>query len=61
MKEEDRDTVVEAEGKTTKVNVSVNINPNEAKIALFNWLKSMGDGIFNGFLVLQVLDAIKQI
>ena len=59
--EGNREGVIEGSGKKTKVNVKVTVNADQLKQNLMVWLSKMGDAIFNGFLVLQVLDAINSI
>jgi hypothetical protein len=59
--EGNREGVIEGSGKKTKVNVKVKVNSDQLKQNLMVWLGKMGDAIFNGFLVLQVLDAINSI
>ena len=56
-----RDPVIAKSGSKKSVNVDVDINPDIMKAELENWLRKQGDGIYNGFLVLQVLDAVKEL
>ena len=46
-------------GKKTTVNVEVEMNPDVLLANLKSWMDSLGDGLYNGFIVLQVLDAVK--
>ena len=56
-----RDPVISKSGAKKSVSVDVDINPDIMKAELENWLRKQGDGIYNGFLVLQVLDAVKEL
>ena len=45
----------------TKVKAKVSINEAELRANLMLWLKDQNDAIYNGFIVVEVLDAIKSI
>lgn len=39
----------------------VSVDPNILKASLYAWMESLSDGIYNGFLLLQVIDMVKSI
>ena len=58
---EEKQEGINTSGKKTKVNVDVEMNPDVLMANLKAWMDKLGDGLYNGFIVLQVLDAIKTI
>lgn len=51
----------QTEGQATKVNISVEMNPDVLKQQLYAWMRQQRDSLFNGFMILQVIDAVKSI
>lgn len=56
LRTKDRDTQIEA-----SASLNVKVNPDVMKQNMLNWLKAQGDAIYNSFMILQIIDAIKQI
>lgn len=47
--------------KSTGIGVSVETNPETILENMYNWLYEQNDALFNGFIVLQFLDAVRSI
>ena len=56
--ESNRDPVISKKGARYSVDVDIDIDPKILKLELENWLRKQGDGIYNAFLALQIMDAV---
>ena len=52
---------INSSGSKTKVSVDVEVNPDLVMAQLKAWMRQSGDGIYNGFIVFQILDLVKEL
>ena len=52
---------INSSGSKTKVSVDVEVNPDLVMAQLKAWMQQTGDGIYNGFIVFQILDLVKEL
>ena len=52
---------INSSGSKTKVSVDVEVNPDLVMAQLKAWMRQTGDGIYNGFIVFQILDLVKEL
>ena len=52
---------INSSGSKTKVGVDVEVNPDLVMAQLKAWMQQTGDGIYNGFIVFQILDLVKEL
>ena len=52
---------INSSGSKTKVGVDVEVNPDLVMDQLKAWMQQTGDGIYNGFIVFQILDLVKEL
>ena len=55
------DNGINSSGSKTKVSVDVEVNPDLVMAQLKAWMQQIGDGIYNGFIVFQILDLVKEV
>ena len=55
------DNGINSSGSKTKVSVDVEVNPDLVMAQLKAWMRQTGDGIYNGFIVFQILDLVKEL
>ena len=55
------DNGINSSGSKTKVSVDVEVNPDLVMAQLKAWMRQSGDGIYNGFIVFQILDLVKEL
>ena len=55
------DNGINKSGKKVNVNVDVELNPNKVMAQLKAWMLQTGDGIYNGFIVFQIIDLVKEL
>ena len=52
---------VESHGSKINVDVDVELNPDLLMAKMKAWMNSLNDGIYNGFIVFQILDTVKEV
>ena len=52
---------INSSGSKTKVSVDVEVNPDLVMAQLKAWMQQIGDGLYNGFIVFQILDLVKEL
>lgn len=52
---------INSSGSKTKVSVDVEVNSDLVMAQLKAWMRQTGDGIYNGFIVFQILDLVKEL
>lgn len=55
------DDGINKSGSNVSADFEVSVDPNILKASLYAWMESLSDGIYNGFLLLQVIDMVKSI
>ena len=52
---------INSSGSKKKVSVDVEVNSDLVMAQLKAWMRQTGDGIYNGFIVFQILDLVKEL
>lgn len=55
------DEGINKSGSSVSADFEVSVDPNILKASLYAWMESLSDGLYNGFLLLQVIDMVKSI
>ena len=58
---EEKESAINMKSSKTKVSAKVDVDPDVIMANMKAWMEQLGDGIYNGFIVLQVLDTVKTI
>ena len=52
---------IEASGTKKKTKLKVNLDADTLKKQLLDWMKNQRDSLYNGFMIMQVLDAVNSV